>query len=101
MHAARLNLGMVLHTQASLLPLSLTELLASCHGLAKMGDTLVGDPLDQVGGGTRHGPDETHSGHIMTDVEQHPDEQCRMPASIDPFCIWLKPYLLCSTNYVL
>lgn len=32
----------------SLLPLSLVELLASCHGLARMGDSLVGDPLDQV-----------------------------------------------------
>ncbi|KAG2500541.1 hypothetical protein HYH03_001317 [Edaphochlamys debaryana] len=31
----------------SLLPTSLVELLASCHGLARMGESLVGDPLDQ------------------------------------------------------
>ncbi|EFJ40236.1 hypothetical protein VOLCADRAFT_108270 [Volvox carteri f. nagariensis] len=31
----------------SLLPLQLVELLASCHGLARMGEALVGDPLDQ------------------------------------------------------
>lgn len=29
------------------LPLCLQQLLASCHGLAHMGATLVGDPLDQ------------------------------------------------------
>lgn len=34
--------------QMSLLPVSLVELLASCHGLARMGEALVGDPLDQV-----------------------------------------------------
>ncbi len=31
----------------SALPPGLPQLLASCHGLARMGDTLVGDPLDQ------------------------------------------------------
>ena len=31
------------------LPPHLQELLASCHGLARMGKELVGDPLDQVG----------------------------------------------------
>ncbi|KAG2425624.1 hypothetical protein HYH02_014997 [Chlamydomonas schloesseri] len=31
----------------SLLPTQLVELLASCHGLARMGESLVGDPLDQ------------------------------------------------------
>jgi cation-transporting ATPase 13A2 len=31
----------------SLLPAGLLELMASCHGLARMGDSLVGDPLDQ------------------------------------------------------
>ncbi|GLC61164.1 hypothetical protein PLESTB_001725200 [Pleodorina starrii] len=31
----------------SLLPGGLTQLLASCHGLARMGEALVGDPLDQ------------------------------------------------------
>lgn len=29
------------------LPLTLPVLLASCHGLAQMGEVLVGDPLDQ------------------------------------------------------
>ncbi|KIY92781.1 ATPase type 13A2 [Monoraphidium neglectum] len=29
------------------LPPGLPQLLASCHGLARMGETLVGDPLDQ------------------------------------------------------
>ncbi|PNW86612.1 hypothetical protein CHLRE_02g093700v5 [Chlamydomonas reinhardtii] len=33
--------------QISLLPTQLVELLASCHGLARMGESLVGDPLDQ------------------------------------------------------
>ena len=36
-------------SQMELLPLALVELLASCHGLARMGEALVGDPLDQVG----------------------------------------------------
>ncbi|GFR50065.1 hypothetical protein Agub_g12207, partial [Astrephomene gubernaculifera] len=31
----------------SLLPPLLVQLLAACHGLARMGDSLVGDPLDQ------------------------------------------------------
>ncbi|KXZ43114.1 hypothetical protein GPECTOR_102g67 [Gonium pectorale] len=31
----------------SLLPLQIVELLASCHGLARCGEALVGDPLDQ------------------------------------------------------
>lgn len=49
--------------QISLLPTQLVELLASCHGLARMGESLVGDPLDQarrvlhgVIGLTGHGP---------------------------------------------
>ncbi|GIL93414.1 hypothetical protein Vretifemale_20808 [Volvox reticuliferus] len=37
--------GMV--ANMTLLPMQLVELLASCHGLARMGEALVGDPLDQ------------------------------------------------------
>lgn len=34
-------------TDMARLPPSLPQLLASCHGLARLGDSLVGDPLDQ------------------------------------------------------
>lgn len=34
-------------TDMQLLPPDVPQLLASCHGLALLGDTLVGDPLDQ------------------------------------------------------
>jgi cation-transporting ATPase 13A3/4/5 len=34
-------------TDMQLLPPAVPQLLASCHGLALLGDTLVGDPLDQ------------------------------------------------------
>jgi cation-transporting ATPase 13A3/4/5 len=34
-------------TDMQLLPPDVPQLLASCHGLAMLGDTLVGDPLDQ------------------------------------------------------
>ncbi|GLI67792.1 hypothetical protein VaNZ11_012078 [Volvox africanus] len=37
--------GMV--ANMTFLPMQLVELLASCHGLARMGEALVGDPLDQ------------------------------------------------------
>ena len=33
--------------QMEQLPPCLPQLLASCHGLARMGEVLVGDPLDQ------------------------------------------------------
>ncbi len=36
-----------IHTSVPSLPMETQQLLASCHGLARMDGTLVGDPLDQ------------------------------------------------------